>query len=791
MTPLVDKVRPPRKEGPASSTTPTAGLAYVIDVNDILPFAMLVVHASQEPTPAMVLKNLHRTITSRRRFTEWYQSQNSNDHSLERSNNGHKHFNGVLEGLLNILASSHLEGQATVTHEPVAESEGVLDSSPAKQNPFDTLELESLALVDQDEDLATVLESVPSPKPDTSSPQTETTYQFQDSTADLQFAIFKMFADLHQVRKHIHECLERYRGRNLNLLSVAATINCAIGIVRGIEREFMDSVPQFTSWETVMDTIVSPSQFEELSTGSLKYSETAYLRSIYCLPFEELRRFRESFVTGKKTKHLYGHVLMSRLDGSQIDNEDSWKAEKIILQEFFVEVLSLGFSISLPVEDVLIRGVTEVYRDNPVHLWVVFGLQIFLDTQAILGIALPCVILSLLTVLSGEEVTRPFREFKASSEELKKNVENCIKYSEVIIRKHYDQTKRDFIRKNSALLSKWAIDDMFMQLRKLHLDLGPGRPFFFLSHNPVACGLLQCATLLKSQSLGITIVNTLTFIASAAHIYNAARNECRLPTRWPDMETLIHLYGRHDLFLGEPPKNIAAYRRHHLIVGGVAATSFASKSGERFDYSDKGARQLTVPEIMGTLDRFLCPTDATDTDINVDLMEKFLHQTARRNAVQKKGSTSILSSVQLLMLLEKCIKDEEAKLVFNYYTFHESCWRLLFNIYVELRAEFMAWLPAHRSGENPNFLLLVDLPQYIFNELCRTSGKKNAGKDDILSRAGRVMDVYISKKASNPIPTTVGVVNDEGLETEIEHGTQNGQCIHWGVCDRLKGVAQG
>ena len=128
---------------------------------------------------------------------------------------------------------------------------------------------------------------------------------------------------------------------------------------------------------------------------------------------------------------------------------------------------------------------------------------------------------------------------------------------------------------NSARLKKWTTDDVLMQLREEH-NLGSTKPFFFMSHNPVLCGVMQCATLLKSQSECISITNALLYAACAAHLYNPAMNEGHLQHHWPDMEKLIDLYGRSDIFRGAPPKTISAYCNHHLISRGCSVRNFAN-----------------------------------------------------------------------------------------------------------------------------------------------------------------------------------------------------------------------
>ena len=356
----------------------------MIDVNDIVPYAKLVVDAFAHPPPAQVLQDLGQTITSRRRFTDWYQSQSLTDTAFEQSNKSHRHFNSVLEELLDVLTPS-LERETTVFHGLARDLKSGLDTLPATTNPFEILELESTAFIDQESGVDSLLQTVSVAKTNPSKAQTGTSYELHDPKNDLQFAAYKMLADVHRVRRHIHERLDRYRRRNLSLASVSAVVNCAIGVVRGIEREFMDAVPQFASWEKVMDTIVTPAQFEGIFKGSLKFSETAYLRSLYCLPFQELRHFRDAFVGSQIAAHLSDYVPILRVENSQIDSQDHWRADKIILHELFVEIISLGFNISLPAMDQLTLGITKVLSDEPIGLSVLFGLQIFLDTQKLLG----------------------------------------------------------------------------------------------------------------------------------------------------------------------------------------------------------------------------------------------------------------------------------------------------------------------------------------------------------------------------------------------------------------------
>ena len=353
-----------------------------------------------------------------------------------------------------------------------------------------------------------------------------------------------------------------------------------------------------------------------------------------------------------------------------------------------------------------------------------------------------------------------------------------------MMKMHFDEETKDAVRHDSVQLNAWANDDIFKKFRGGRPILGPGRPFFFLSHNLVMCGLLHCVALMRSQIGGIGLMNRTMYAVCAAHLYNAARNEGNLQSRWSDMEKLIELYGPSDIFVGAPPKTISAYASQHLIVIGCSATSFAKDKGGQIEASKKGARLFKVPKFIETLENVLRHEDAERTGISVDLMEKFLYQTVLRRRTQEKGSSCYLDPVQLLVLLENCMEEEEAKMVFHYYNLHFSCWMLLFKVYSELRQEFTAWLAPESRDLNANNVLHY-LPAFIFGQLTEEENRKGPGKDTILSRVGRVMDDYIYKNAHDPSSTTLGVVNDDDLMTEIEHGTQQGECTHWGVCDRM------
>ena len=391
LTPLVDNIEIPRNGVRASdATTRSDRTVYPITVNDIVPFARRIMDVSQKPTPISVLKALGRAIPSRRQFTDWYTHQSISDPSLEASNRSHDYFNGVLDELQEVLTFHSVEA----SNEWIGDVGGPQEAETAWQTSLGDLKIESLSpeipteLLTPD-DNASVSDSGLITEPQPQAVPSQDAYDVEDPAEYVQFAVFNTTKDLHLLRQYIHILLDRYVINDISLLSLSASINTAIGAVRRTEKDLMESLPEYSSWEMVMETLVSPPQFEAVFTGSSVYIDTNpqkdFLDSLYCLPFEELRRFRSSIDLDEFPRHVEGQVPISRLEASQIDKIDRWEPDKIVLDEFFREIISLQPIDKLPTEDELTRGIVEVFDGGPIHLWVVFGLQLFLDTQRMLG----------------------------------------------------------------------------------------------------------------------------------------------------------------------------------------------------------------------------------------------------------------------------------------------------------------------------------------------------------------------------------------------------------------------
>ena len=372
---------------------------YLVATNDIVPFASRVIAATQRRTPTVVLSTLGRTIRSRKRCNVWYQGQPINDASLASSNRSHQQLDSVLDKLFIVLDQNHIHGSADDSREQLEAIVTTINSDLAGTSASDTVELENwnLAWHELDQDAFERYRSprsVPAPENESQmrkKPEPPVNYQVEESTDDIRFELFSLFKDLHRIRQHINRLLEKYVSGNVGLVLIGAVINSAIGIVRSIETKFLRSLPQprFSSWEDVMSIIASPPHLQAMSKGLSEGPELDFLYSIYGLPFQQLQQFRDSLKA--KTVPTVDHVDFVEPKPSF---PGSGLRQMTILNEYLQEVALLGAGETLASKDELTRGIIDICEsargslDNKadtVHLWIIFGLQLFLDTQKRLG----------------------------------------------------------------------------------------------------------------------------------------------------------------------------------------------------------------------------------------------------------------------------------------------------------------------------------------------------------------------------------------------------------------------
>ena len=140
-----------------------------------------------------------------------------------------------------------------------------------------------------------------------------------------------------------------------------------------------------------MGVIASPSHFQAISKGLSEGLELEFLDSIYGLPFQQLQQFRDSLKAETVPSFAVDQVDFLNLKPSC---KGSRLRQMTVLNEYLQEVALVGGGESLASDDELTRGIIDICegargsfknKADTVHLWIVFGLQLFLDTQEQLG----------------------------------------------------------------------------------------------------------------------------------------------------------------------------------------------------------------------------------------------------------------------------------------------------------------------------------------------------------------------------------------------------------------------
>ena len=767
-------------------------------VEELVTLARRVVQATNPsiPVPASILKSLSETIDLRKRCNAWYEEQGMTDLALRESNRTHRHFLTKLEDILDILTQEYVQESQIL----VAQNEE--DQDMHSQNFFDAVDVESLDSINEPDSIDPEQRSTSQPPAEvvlpSIIPQPALSYEMEDSDGGLQFAVFCLQIDLHAIRQFLSERLSRFRDGEISLVRVSIVINAAIGFARRLEKDFLEAFPSFASWEQVMEATlpdvahIGKAPFEELEPSKMESLENSLF-----LPFHQLKWFRDSGNQHNELpKYLLGAVpFMNRGDGLSV--QERWRYDSIILNELFREVVSLRYDEPLPVHDELVQGLQKTLKTQNVHLWVVFGLQLFLDTQRILGNSpIDCFfVLAVLTSNLGKVVTRGFRELGSTGTLFKKLYERHIILVQVERKEKLSEPEKETLRHDVRLVNKWIFEDEFKTARQ-RMKRPMGRPFFFLLHNPVTCGLFQSALLLKLQQKGMENANSKQHILAVAHLYCAAKNERLLSDLWPDMEEIISL-GSKDLFLGQLARNLKQYLSSYLTVRGCSMQMFAKgRPNKEVTLSNREKRKLKSSKLMNLFETLLSRKDPSNSDITIGYIETLLHRIARSKETQSHkawdlggqwGTSKPLDPVQLLTLLDECVAAEEPRLTFNDAALNEQCFLLLATIEIAMEGMFASWLEVSLGPLGPDFNkshCLHSMPMLVFLQK----------PDDtmlLLKLVGQTMGDFIRKRCKMPNERTDGVVSDGGWEgLGDEHPLHNGDCLHWGVCGKDKTEAE-
>ena len=406
------KAREAEKAGGAETIIPP--IRYTITVKEFTDLADWI--ANLKPpvkVPRLILSLIRSAITLRRRCADWFQTKGAK----EEDNLNHSYFIDVLERVLGILepksvsesTGSVQEGMHTQNMNDGAKSETELDRLT---NIYDVLS------IDENDDstitpaTATAAQNAAS-RQTTPRPSRKTIYEIETTDEELFFAFFCFFDDMNQLRKFLLTLWLRYKDRSLDLITVSATTNTAINLVRRVEQDFLAMAPILGSTEELLkkfqavmsennprtrerlDDIIDPVK-PDISDWLFMPAQAAL--HAFC---EGIREYGLEL----KQSALYGQ----HVDGTMLTSYERSEQDVIVLQEALIEFLFMTKIDSTPVLDEITYGLASMVADKNYPLWMSFAGQIFLDIHNALG----------------EDVGRGLSELQASGTHIASVLKEC------------------------------------------------------------------------------------------------------------------------------------------------------------------------------------------------------------------------------------------------------------------------------------------------------------------------------------------------------------------------------
>lgn len=211
---------------------------YTVSTGDLLEQIKVVSQENAQPAtmPTAVFTALKRAIQARQKFSTWYQKTGC---GTESSLESHTYFVDILRKALDLF-----RGSAETNRVPHVLASPLQDEKADVfiANMFEALELEDV-IDDDGEGIAASLDIGPATlqqQPTKATSKVE--YQLQENDADIDFAIFTLFEDIHRIRAETKEIFRRLANGNITLIHATVAIAAALELVKQADFEVHDLV---------------------------------------------------------------------------------------------------------------------------------------------------------------------------------------------------------------------------------------------------------------------------------------------------------------------------------------------------------------------------------------------------------------------------------------------------------------------------------------------------------------------------------------------------------------------
>lgn len=522
----------------------------------------------------------------------------------------------------------------------------------------------------------------------------------KDSLRDAMFALSSTMVDMAFLRDLVRLMWSLYKADTLDIVSVAITTNTAINIVSNM----LDDIKPLLDKNGGAFTVLKTCHLIECFQGDWETKQGKFDFDTYDKGYGDYLALFELFNNIRKIR--VDECLPcdpKDFDRSNKTGLEKYKEDRKVLAPLlfqFEDILDLKTKMAWPIQDELLRGLSELRKTKKVPLYLIFATRILLD----------------ITYELGKDVERPFQALVSQVLMMSEDLQAHLNFHANVDLDPFPNGRQEAIRRFSKDIH-FLGNPAFRPVVDVDYKTGSNRLPFQKSHlilriSPVISGLFIYNFRCRYQRIGLMIANNHFSIQSCKHLYNALLQENMLRDRWRDMDIVSMNLSPESFFVGyDEPKSMAECWRKFCFQLGRSPTMFMknkrknasdrSLNGPR--YMKQGCPVLTMFEAqyvdntrpvgltlehishIVSLSSFekggLCLEVFNALHVDPDVIREKLKLRAQRRAGGKRADKSdMLPAHQLLQPLILSLENEVLEYAFPYMALHRWCVRLLGDI---------------------------------------------------------------------------------------------------------------
>lgn len=730
------KPKTKKQKRDAARRIPRERRQYVITVQEFLPLSEHIKLNLKAPSrvPTSVITAISRVIEARSAANEWFANQNKNT-----DQDGHAHFIHTLTLVKQILEPLAGAEEDTTIQESA-------DEVTLVDNMFEGLDIQDVS--------QQFLDSPGIPQKDHTAARAltglmEYVFDHMGKKMEEQMAASALFRDIHKIYDHIRQTWLQYKEGKMELMAASLISNTGIDLIRRLEEDFFAQFPQWyhcdaaflkqfkrfdpehkdaqqllnVMYRTKISNDDRCKESEDSNEDGTD-EETEGSKSIFDPKNYETARYLFCDVLYMFIRYFHASQSMTKSvyqapPGGPWDPDGNYDAMSIahkvhadneILAELLPDLAILSTSTSgIPTlaEDELLRGAREIAFDPAqkdkkrkfqpkAHLWWLVSLRLFCDIHHILG----------------PSISKPFEHVHRLGQKFKDAFQEALQLRNSNKLELWPTTADADIKKNTIdrIHQSLFVDEVKEYINNAARNVRGWKgkaDFQLLRRHPLVCGLMEFNVRQCGHDTGLIAIQATTSASTAAHLFNALKQESLCDADWHDLETFIELSGEKWIFGegGTRPTTPEEYATRFHLTRGVSLKTFAADRRGRGIVSTnvmrfpEGAGNVFVENLLKLRH---CPVDIhpehTDKGCNegLEFLEDALDKSylvvstedqvlVRRrslDAVEQRNEKRLHTSskctpVELLMSLQFGLSQVLPDIYFNYLAFHRTCWDLL------------------------------------------------------------------------------------------------------------------